>query len=136
MLLSVASQSPGKTRHERQCPLGSPTEQHHRTGQLVEDAYSSSYSECNVDKAWYVSGRRSAPDTLRLAVQHVYGHIGNWGDGADHAAAHGTLGFVSSHNSAMRWARKNFDTSACFGSSNSIGEVLEKYVTLELKQRR
>ena len=49
---STASESPVKTRHESQFPLSSRTEQHHRTGRLVEDTYSSSYSEWNVDKTW------------------------------------------------------------------------------------
>ena len=36
---------------------------------------------------------------LRLTMQHVYGHTGNLGNEcADHAAALGTLGLVSSHN--------------------------------------
>ena len=52
VLASTASESSGKTRHESQFPLSSRTEQHQRTGQLVEDAYSSSYSEWNVDKTW------------------------------------------------------------------------------------
>ena len=52
MLPSTASESLGKTRHESQSPLSSRTEQHHRTGRFVEDAYSSSYSEWNVDKTW------------------------------------------------------------------------------------
>ena len=52
VLPSIASESPGKTRHESQFPLSSRTEQHHRTGRLVEDAYSFSYSEWNVDKTW------------------------------------------------------------------------------------
>ena len=52
MLASTASESPGKTRHESQLPLSSRTEQRQRTGRLVEDAYSSSYSEWNVDKTW------------------------------------------------------------------------------------
>ena len=52
MLLSTASESLGKTRHASQFPLSSRTEQHHRTCRLVEDAYSSSYSEWNVDKTW------------------------------------------------------------------------------------
>ena len=42
VLPSTASESPGKTRHENQFPLSSRTEQHHRTGRPVEDAYSSS----------------------------------------------------------------------------------------------
>ena len=52
MLASTASGSLGKTRHESQFPLSSRTEQHQRTGRLVEDAYSSSYSEWNVGKIW------------------------------------------------------------------------------------
>ena len=52
VLASIASESPGKTRHESQFPLSSRTEQHQRTGRPVEDAYSSSYSEWNVDKTW------------------------------------------------------------------------------------
>ena len=50
VLSSTASESPVKTRHESQFPLSSRTEQHHRTGRPVEDAYSSSNSEWNVDK--------------------------------------------------------------------------------------
>ena len=52
MLASTASESPVKTRHESQFPLSSRTEQHHRTGRPVEDAYSSSYSEWTVDEKW------------------------------------------------------------------------------------
>ena len=52
VLASTASESPGKTRHESQFPLSSRTEQHQRTGRPVEDAYSSSHSEWNVDKIW------------------------------------------------------------------------------------
>ena len=52
VLASSASESPGKTRCESQKPLSSWNEQHHRTGRLVKDAYSSSYSEWNVDKTW------------------------------------------------------------------------------------
>ena len=52
MLPSTASESPVNTRHESQFPLSSRTEQHHSTGRLVKDAYSSSYSEWNVDKIW------------------------------------------------------------------------------------
>ena len=40
VLASTESQSPGKTRHESQFPLSSWTEQHLRTGRLVNDAYS------------------------------------------------------------------------------------------------
>ena len=39
---------------------------------------------------------------LRLTMQHVYGHCGNLGDEcADHAAALGTFGLISSHNVAL-----------------------------------
>ena len=60
-------------------------------------------------------------------MQHVYGHTGNLGNEcADHAAALGTFGLVSNHNLATRWVRHNVDTSACCGSCNNIGDVLEK----------
>ena len=51
-LPSTASESPGKTRHESQFPLSPQTEQHCRTEGPVVYAYSSSYSEWNVDKTW------------------------------------------------------------------------------------
>ena len=41
-----------KPRHESQFPLSTRTEQHHRTGRPVEDAYSSSYSKWNFDRTW------------------------------------------------------------------------------------
>ena len=50
VLASTASESPGKTRNESQFLLSSRTEQHHRTERPVVDAYSSSYSEWDVDK--------------------------------------------------------------------------------------
>ena len=52
VLASTASESPGKTRSESQIPLSSWAEQHQRTGRLVLDASSSSYSEWNADKNW------------------------------------------------------------------------------------
>ena len=52
VLPSTASESPGKTRHESQFLLSSRPEQHLRTERPVKDAYSSSYSEWNVDKTW------------------------------------------------------------------------------------
>ena len=52
VLASTASESPVKTRSERQLPLSSWTEQHQRTGRPVLDAYSSSYSAWNADKNW------------------------------------------------------------------------------------
>ena len=60
-------------------------------------------------------------------MQHVYGHTGNLGNEcADHASAHGALGFVSSHNLSTRWVRHNIGTAVCFASRNNIGDVLEK----------
>ena len=50
VLASTASESPVKTRYESQLLLSSWNEQHQRTGRLVLDAYSSSYSEWNADK--------------------------------------------------------------------------------------
>ena len=50
LLVTAASESPGKTRYESQLPLSSWNEQHQRTGRLVLDAYSSSYSEWIADK--------------------------------------------------------------------------------------
>ena len=64
---------------------------------------------------------------LRFTVQHVYGHAGNLGNEcADHAAALGALGLISSHNFSARWAHHTFDTAACFASCNNLGDVLEK----------
>ena len=64
---------------------------------------------------------------LRLTMQHVYGHGGNLGNEcADHAAAHGTFGLISSHNVATRWIRHNFDTSVCFDGCKDISEILER----------
>ena len=71
----------------------------------------------------------SAQHRLRLTMQHVYGHTGNLGDEcADHAAALGTLGFVSNHNLITSWVHHNFDTSSCFDACNNIGEALENCV--------
>ena len=52
VLASIASESLGKTRHESQFLLRSRTEQHHRTGRLFKDAYSSIYSEWNAGEKW------------------------------------------------------------------------------------
>ena len=52
MLPSTAPESPGKTRHESQFPLSPQTEQHYRTERPAVYAYSSSYSELNIDKSW------------------------------------------------------------------------------------
>ena len=52
VFVSTVSESPGKTRRESQLLLSSWNEQHQRTGRLVLDAYSSSFSERNADKNW------------------------------------------------------------------------------------
>ena len=52
MFASTASESPEKTKSESQVPLSSLNVQQPRTGRPVEDAYSSSFSEWNVDKTW------------------------------------------------------------------------------------
>ena len=59
VLLSSASESPGKNRHESPFPLNPQTEQHYRTGRSVVYAYSSNYSEWNVDKPWSSQERKS-----------------------------------------------------------------------------
>ena len=64
---------------------------------------------------------------LRLTMQHVFGHSGNLGNEcADHDAALGTFGLISSHNVASRWTRHNFDASECFDERHSISETLER----------
>ena len=63
---------------------------------------------------------------LRLTMQHVYGHSGNLGNEcADHAAALGTFGLISSHSVASRWIPHNFDSSECFDGRQSISETLD-----------
>ena len=62
VLTSTASESQRKTRHESQQPLSSWHVQHVRTGRLLKDAYSSSYSEWNTDKNW--SSREWKSDEL------------------------------------------------------------------------
>ena len=52
VLLSTASESPVKTRHESQSSLSLQTEKYNRTVRPVVHAHSSSYSEWNVDKTW------------------------------------------------------------------------------------
>ena len=62
-LSSIASESPGKTRHESQSPLSPQAEKYDRTvrdsffcseraHRPVVFAHSSSYSDWNVDKTW------------------------------------------------------------------------------------
>ena len=64
---------------------------------------------------------------LRLTMQHLYGHGGNLGNEcADHAAALGTCGLISSHNIATRWVHHNFDATVCFTDCKNISEVLER----------
>ena len=52
---------------------------------------------------------------LRFTMQHVFGHSGNLGNEcADHAAALGTYGLISSHNFTSRWVWHNFDPDSWF----------------------
>ena len=70
-----------------------------------------------------------AQHRLRLTMQHVYGHDGKLGNEcADHAAALGTFGLLSSpgHNIATLRIHQNFDVSVCFEGCNKIIEVLER----------
>ena len=77
VLPSTASKTPGNTRHENQSPLSPHTEQHYRTETPVVYAYSSSYSEWNVDKTWssqeWKADELMEDRTVRLAVtaQHT-----------------------------------------------------------------
>ena len=66
LLASTASESPVKTRYESKLSLSSWTEQHLRTGRLVMDAYSSSYSLWNADKNW--SSQEWKPDAFLRRV--------------------------------------------------------------------
>ena len=52
VLVSTASESPGKIRYESRILLSSWTEQQLRTERLVMDACSSNYSEWNIDEKW------------------------------------------------------------------------------------
>ena len=74
---------------------------------------------------------------LRLTMHHVYGHAGNLGNEcADHAAALGSLGLISSHNDAARWGRHNFDTHALCEGCNNTSEILERLDHAKQKQQR
>ena len=64
---------------------------------------------------------------LRFTMQHADGPSGNLGNEcADHAAALGTLGFISSHNVTTRWIHHNFDADACLDGFHNIMEILEQ----------
>ena len=77
----------------------------------------------------------SVQHRLRLTMQHVYGHAGNLVN-VQIMLLRLAPSVLYPVITLLRWFRRNFDTSACFGSCNNIGEVLENYVTLELKPRR
>ena len=56
---------------------------------------------------------------------------------AEHAAALGSLGFVSSHNLATRRVRHSIGTSACFAVFVTVSvKSWKTCVTLELKRHR
>ena len=78
-LSSIESESPRKTRHESQFLLSPQTEQQYRMVRPVVFAYSSSYSEWNVDKTWF--SQELTSDELmedregRPVVTAAHGHI-------------------------------------------------------------
>ena len=68
-----------------------------------------------------------AQQTLRLTMQHVYGHTGNLGNEcADHAPALGALSLVSRHNLTSRWTQPSFIATTCFALCHTDGDILEK----------
>ena len=77
VLASTASERSGKTRHESQLLVSSWTEQQPRTGRLVKDACSSSYSEWNTDEKWssqeWISDESMEVRTLRLVYEQPPG---------------------------------------------------------------
>ena len=73
----------------------------------------------------HVSGQCYAPNTGYGLPRNTCTDTNLGNECADHAAALGSLGLISSHNVATRWVRHNFDTSACRGW-NSISEMLER----------
>ena len=74
----------------------------------------------------HVSGQCYAPNTGYGLPRNTCTDTNLGNECADHAAALGSLGLLSSHNVATRWVRHNFDTSACRGGWNSISEMLER----------
>ena len=69
----------------------------------------------------------NAQHRLRLTMQHVYGHTGNFGNEcADHAAALGAPSLVSGHNLTSRWTRPSFNATTRFALCNTDGDILEK----------
>ena len=85
----------------------------------------------------HASGQCYAPNTDYGSPCNTCTDTANLGNGcADHAAALGSFGFISSHNVATRWVRHNSDTSACCDGCNSISEILENCKASELKQHR
>ena len=94
VLASTASESPMKTRHESQFLLSSQTEQHHRTGRLVEDAYSSSYLEWKSDELMEVrTGRFVNEQPPSLVAQHTDRFIVDDDDMDSNAVAESDMSF-------------------------------------------
>ena len=61
---------------------------------------------------------------LRLTMPHMCGHGGNLGNEcADHAAALGIFGLISSR---LSWIRHNFDAFECFDGRHNISETQEQ----------
>ena len=61
-----------------------------------------------------------------IRAQHRLRRTNLGNECADHAAALGTFGLISSHNVTTRWIRHNLDTSVCFDGCNNISETLER----------
>ena len=75
----------------------------------------------------HVSSRCYASSTDSDLPRNTRTAIGNLGNEcADHAAALGAIGLVSTHNLATRWVRHNFDTPSSFGACNNIGQFMKK----------
>ena len=65
--------------------------------------------------------------TLRFTMQHVYRHAQNIGkECADHAAAPGSFGLVSSQNTQTRWTLPSFDSNYVFATCQNLDDVLQK----------
>ena len=74
MLVSTASQSPGKTRYESQIPLSSWKEQQTKMEKLVMGACSSNNSDLNADEKWSSQEWKSDELVEARTVRPVGGH--------------------------------------------------------------
>ena len=61
-----------------------------------------------------------------FTVQHIYSHAQNLGNEcADHAAALGTYGLTSNHNTRTRWTRSSFDSNSLFARCDNLDDALQ-----------